>query len=564
MAASIPNDFIDELLNRIDIYDVVAPRVSLKKAGKDYAGLCPFHNENTPSFTVSQQKQFFHCFGCGQSGSAISFLMEFEGLDFVDAVKDLAEQAGVEVPLKQVNKQHQHDRNNLYATTEKVTRIYQQQLKNNSPVIDYLKNRGVDGQTCKTFQIGYAEDRWDGISKRFDVAQQNLLDRCGLLSHSNHKSYDKFRNRLMFPIHDRRGRVIAFGGRAVDEDQQPKYLNSPETDLFHKGQELYGYHLARKHSKDDYVIVVEGYMDVVALHQHGIKNAVATLGTATSSQHISLLFKTWPKVVFCFDGDRAGQKAAEKALLTALPLYLDDKIIEFLFLPEDQDPDSYVNQQGSDKFLQHVNKAQPLSQFLLETISRGIDLQTLDGKAQLHERAKDYLKQLPTGAFRQIMQDKVAQISGITMQSRQRMTNRQQSNSTHLNPMRRLLALILNKPDLCEQIPEDLEFNLLPYKGTEIINKVIEIQAGYPQINSAALLEHFRDSNYVSNLNRLMTVYGHMDTSELASEMADLVEHLEQLTTSAKINQLREKQMQGGLTDPEKQQLVALLTKKIK
>jgi len=564
VAASIPNDFIDDLLNRIDIYDVVSPRVSLKKAGKDFSGLCPFHNENTPSFTVSQQKQFYHCFGCGKSGSAIGFLMEFEGLDFVDAVKDLAQQAGVEVPLIQVNKQRQHERNNLYAVTEKVTRIYQQQLKNNRKIIDYLKNRGVDGKTCQTFQIGYAEDRWDGISKRFADDQQDLLDRCGLLSHSNHKSYDKFRNRLMFPIHDRRGRVIAFGGRAVDDEQQPKYLNSPETDLFHKGQELYGYHLARKHSNEDYVIVVEGYMDVVALHQHGIKNAVATLGTATSSQHIALLFKTWSKVVFCFDGDRAGQKAAEKALLTALPLYLDDKIIEFLFLPEEHDPDSFVNQQGQNEFLKQLTTAQPLSQFLLDTISKGINLKTLDGKAQLHERAKDYIKQLPAGAFRQIMQEKVSQISGINQQNRTNVRRRQQAKNSHLNPVRRLLALILNKPDLCQEIPKDLELSLLPYKGAEIINKVIEIQAGYPQINSAALLEHFRDSDYISNLNRLMIVYGHMDEVELTSEMTDLIDHLEQLATTARINQLREKQLQDGLTTQEKQQLIALLTKKIK
>ena len=563
MAASIPNDFIDDLLNRIDIYDVVSPRVNLKKTGKDYSGLCPFHHENTPSFTVSQQKQFYHCFGCGESGSAIGFLMAFEGLDFVDAVKELAQQAGVDVPMQQVNKQRQHDRNNLYAITEKVTRIYQQQLKNNTTIIDYLKSRGVDGQTCKTFQIGYAEDRWDGISRRFPE-QQQALDRCGMLSHSNHKSYDKFRNRLMFPIHDRRGRVIAFGGRAVDADQQPKYLNSPETDLFHKGRELYGYHLARKHSKEDVVIVVEGYMDVVALHQHGIKNAVATLGTATSKDHIALLFKTWPKVLFCFDGDRAGQKAAEKALLTALPLYLDDKIIEFLFLPDGQDPDSFVNEQGETAFRQRMQQATALSQFLLDTISRGIDLKTLDGKAQLHERAQDYLMQLPEGAFQQIMQDKVAQMSGINPSKRPRIQRRQHSTGGQLNPMRRLLALLLNKPDLCEQIPTDFEFTRLPYKGAGIINKVIEIQAGYPQINSAALLEHFRDSDYVSKLKQLMVVYDHMDDAELDSEMADLIAHLDQLITTAKINHLREKQLQDGLTDREKQQLVTLLTKKIK
>jgi len=245
-------------------------------------------------------------------------------------------------------------------------------------------------------------------------------------------------------------------------------------------------------------------------------------------------------------------------------LYLDDRIIEFLFLPEDQDPDSYVNEKGHDAFSQKLQTATPLSQFLLETISQGIDLQTLDGKAQLNERAKDYLNQLPQGAFRQIMQDKVSQISGIAPQSRPRINKQQPSMSGQLNPMRRLLALILNKPDLCQRIPADLEFKLLPYKGAGIINKVIEIQAGYPQINSAALLEHFRDSDYVSSLNRLRVVYDHMDEAELNSEMEDLIAHLEQLTTTAKINHLREKQLQGGLTDQEKQQLVALLTKKIK
>jgi len=564
VTASIPNEFIDDLLTRIDIYDVVAPRVSLKKAGKDYAGLCPFHNENSPSFTVSQQKQFFHCFGCGKSGSAIGFIMDFEGLDFVDAVKVLAEKAGVDVPLKNVNKDYS-ERNNLYAVTEKVTRIYQHRLKSNNKIIDYLKNRGIDGSTCQTFQIGYAEDSWDGLLSRFPHDQHEILDKCGLISHSNQKSYDKFRNRLMFPIHDRRGRVIAFGGRAVDAEQQPKYLNSPETVLFHKSKELYGYHLARKHSQESTILVVEGYMDVVSLHQHGITNAVATLGTATSSDHIRLLFKTWDKVIFCFDGDQAGKNAAKKALNTALPLYLDDKIIEFLFLPNKEDPDSYVKQFGKQGFIEQMQQATPLSTFLLTIMTAHIDIHTLDGKAQLHEQAKNYFKQLPSGAFRRIMQSKVSEITGLQPDaSTTKRPVQKQSLVGPLNPMRRLLALVLNIPQLCERIPKTMNPRQLPFKGGEIVHKMIEIQANNPQIKSAALIEHFRADGYVENLTRLMAVYREMNESEMQAEMDDLINHLEQMTTTDQINRLREKQLREGLSDTEKQQLVALLTKKIK
>ncbi len=560
VTGSIPNEFIDDLLNRIDIYDVVSPRVSLKKAGKDYAGLCPFHNENSPSFTVSQQKQFFHCFGCGKSGSAISFIMDFEG----DAVKVLAEKAGIEVPLKNVNKDYS-ERNNLYAITEKVTRIYQHRLKSNTKIIDYLKNRGIDGSTCQTFQIGYAEDSWDALISRFPIDQHEMLNKCGLISHSNQKSYDKFRNRLMFPIHDRRGRVIAFGGRAVDAEQQPKYLNSPETVLFHKSKELYGYHLARKHSKESTILVVEGYMDVVSLHQHGISNSVATLGTATSADHIRLLFKTWDKVVFCFDGDQAGKNAAKKALNTALPLYLDDKIIEFLFLPNKEDPDSYVKQFGQQGFIQQMQQAMPLSTFLLATMSTDIDIHTLDGKAQLHEQSKSYLQQLPGGAFRRIMQSKVSEITGLQPDaSGARRTVHKDTLKGPLNPIRRLIALLLNIPQLCEHIPKEFEAAQLPFKGGEIVHKMIEIQANNPQVNPAAFIEHFRADGYVDNLTRLMAVYREMDETEIRAEMDDLMSHLEQMTTTGQINKLREKQLRDGLSDTEKQQLIALLTKKIK
>jgi len=557
---SIPNEFIETLLDRIDIHDVIGARVQLKKAGKDYSGLCPFHSENTPSFTVSQQKQFYHCFGCGKNGSAIGFMMEYEGLDFVDAVKDLAQMAGMQVPNTGNHADHR-PKTNLFAVTEKTTRVFQQQLKTTPTVIEYLKNRGISGQTCKTFQLGYALKEWDALLKRFDQSEHELLKRTGLSTQNDQqRTYDKFRNRLMFPIQDKRGRVIAFGGRAVEDDQKPKYLNSPETDLFHKSNELYGLHLARKHSNETYVLVVEGYMDVVALHQHGINNAVATLGTATSTQHISTLFKVWDRIVFCFDGDSAGVQAAEKALNTALPLYLDHKTIDFLFLPQGEDPDSFVMQHGKDTFIQKVNHATPLSDFLVQVISHDININSIDGKAQLHEKAKPYLNQLPKGAFKKMMTQEISKVSGMVLTMKQQSkATKPQTNSAGDNPLRKLISLLLNSPHFCENIPDDLKLNRLTFKGIEIIEKIIEIQRHNPQIKAAAMLEHFRDSDYSSYLGHLMRIYDHLNDSQKAMEFEDIINYLNKLTSKAEIERLRNKQMQSGLDSAEKQTLVQLL-----
>jgi DNA primase len=561
--ASIPNDFIETLLDRIDIHDVVGARVQLKKAGKDYSGLCPFHSENTPSFTVSQQKQFYHCFGCGKNGSAIGFMMEYEGLDFVDAVKDLAQLAGMQVPSSASQVGHK-PKTNLYEVTEKATRIFQQQLKTTTMAIEYLKNRGISGETCKTFQLGYALNEWDALLKRFDQSEHELLKRTGLSTQNDQqRTYDKFRNRLMFPIHDKRGRVIAFGGRAVEADQKPKYLNSPETDLFHKGNELYGLHLARKHSSENYVLVVEGYMDVIALHQQGVNNAVATLGTATSSQHISSLFKVWDRIVFCFDGDSAGVQAAEKALNTALPLYLDHKIIDFLFLPQGEDPDSFVMQQGKDAFIQAVSEATPLSEFLLQIISQNINTNSIDGKAQLFEKAKPYLNQLPKGAFKKMMGQQISQISGMTLALNQKpKAQPSEKQAAGDNPLRKLISLLLNSPQFCENIPNDINLSKLSFKGVEIIDKIVEIQRHNPQINAAAMLEHFRDSDYSPYLGHLMRIYDHLDDQQKAMEFEDIIKYLQQLTSKVEIDRLRNKQMQSGLDSSEKQILVQLLRQK--
>lgn len=561
--ASIPNEFIETLLDRIDIHDVVGARVQLKKAGKDYSGLCPFHSENTPSFTVSQQKQFYHCFGCGKNGSAIGFMMEYEGLDFIDAVKDLAQLAGMQVPTTGNQGDHK-PKTNLYAVTEKATRVFQQQLKSAPTVIEYLKNRGISGETCQKFQMGYALNEWDALLKRFDGSEHELLKRTGLTTQNDQqRTYDKFRNRLMFPIHDKRGRVIAFGGRAVEAEQKPKYLNSPETDLFHKGNELYGLHLARKYSNESYIMVVEGYMDVVALHQHEVFNAVATLGTATSAKHISNLFKVWDRIVFCFDGDSAGVQAAEKALNTALPLYLDHKIIDFLFLPEGEDPDSFVMNKGKDAFIQAVKDATPLSDFLLQIISRNININSIDGKAQLNEKAKPYINQLPKGAFKKMMGEQISQVSGMALSVQQKKpTTPTGSKPSGDNPLRKLISLLLNTPQFCENIPKELNLDKLSFKGVEIINKIVEIQRHNPQINAAAMLEHFRNSDYSPYLGHLMRIYDHLDDSQKILEFKDIINYLIQLNSKAEIKRLRNKQMQSGLDSAEKQTLVQLLRQK--
>ncbi len=555
---SIPNEFIDELISRVDIYDVISTRVPLKKAGKDYTGLCPFHNENTPSFTVSQNKQFYHCFGCGKNGSVIRFLMDYEGLDFIDAIKDLAQMVGIEVPVNSNNQKQLHK--NLYAITEKAVRIFRHQLKEHQVVLDYLKKRSISEQTAQLFQIGYALNLWDGLMKRFHSNEHSQLLESGLTTSNDHgRVYDKFRHRLIFPIHDRRGRVIAFGGRAIDANQQPKYLNSPETPLFHKSNELYGFHLARKHSKNNYVLVVEGYMDVVALFEHGVKNAVATLGTATSEQHLKNLFKVWDNIVFCFDGDNAGRQAAAKALFTALPLYLDHQTIRFLFLPQGHDPDSYINQHGSESFQKLIDQATPLSDFLLDHLSQGVDVDSIDGRAKLFHMAQNPISQLPQGAFKQMMMQRVSQ---ITQQQFQLAATQPQRNSVQIenSPVKKLVSLLVDQPSLHKLVPKEFKFVEFDYKGVALIDKIVEICRLCPQIGSATLIESFRDESVYDYLVPLARQYNHLDDKQKYNEFKDIITYLQKRARQSQIDSLRERQMKYGLTQQEKQQLVSLLT----
>ncbi|HEU4621956.1 MAG TPA: DNA primase [Burkholderiaceae bacterium] len=412
----IPQGFITDLLHRVDIVEIVGRYVQLKKGGANFLGLCPFHNERSPSFTVSPSKQFFHCFGCGASGNAIGFLMEYSGLSFPEAVEELAQGAGLSVPREQ-NGPSQHERVQQRAESVALTDVlakaaqyYREQLRGSPRAIEYVKNRGLTGEIARRFGLGYAPDRWDALNGAFSNYAAPELVRAGLVisKEDENKRYDRFRDRIMFPIRNTRGDVIAFGGRVLDRGE-PKYLNSPETAVFQKGSELYGLFEARQAIRErGYVLVVEGYMDVVALAQLGFANAVATLGTACSSTHIVKLLRQTDRIVFSFDGDAAGRKAAWRALEASLSHAADDKLLSFLFLPSEHDPDSFVRERGAEAFEQEVSTAVPLSRFLVDELQRACDVETAEGRARLIHDAVPLLKSLPDGALRMQLVESIA------------------------------------------------------------------------------------------------------------------------------------------------------------
>ena len=401
MAGRIPQAFLDDLLERVDIVEVIDRRVKLRKSGKNYTARCPFHEEKTPSFSVNPDKQFYYCFGCGAGGNALGFLMDYENLDFPRAVEALAGSAGLEVPREptrgaQDDPEREQSNKALYALMEEVATYYRRQLRQHpqaSRAVTYLKQRGLTGEIAKQFDLGFAPPGWDNLLKALGntPAQQTLLKDSGMLvENEDGKLYDRFRDRVVFPIRDQRGRVVAFGGRVLGDDK-PKYLNSPETGIFHKGRELYGLFQARQaNRKLERLLVVEGYMDVIALAQHGISNATATLGTATSKTHLERIYRLCPEVVFCFDGDEAGRKAAVRALEAALPCMEDGRQARFLFLPEGEDPDTMVRGGGAEHFQELVRNAMPLEQFLFESVAEGLDTSSMDGKARLSKQALPY------------------------------------------------------------------------------------------------------------------------------------------------------------------------------
>jgi DNA primase len=416
----IPPSFITDLLARVDVVEVVGRYVQLKKGGANFMGLCPFHNEKSPSFTVSPTKQFYHCFGCGAHGTAISFLMEYQGMSFPDAVEDLARNAGMVVPREtHINPQEaQRRKDERMALTEvllKAAQYYKNELRGARRAVEYLKGRGLSGEIAAKFGLGYAPDDWQGLARAFENYETRELDEAGLVIHKeeDEKRYDRFRDRIMFPIRNIKGEVIGFGGRVIDQGE-PKYLNSPETPVFNKGSELYGLFEARQAIRErGYVLVTEGYMDVVALAQLGFPNAVATLGTATSGIHVQKLLRQTDHVVYSFDGDAAGRRAAWRALESALPFAADDKRISFLFLPAEHDPDSFIREQGAAAFEEQVKQALPLSAFLVRELSERNDTKSAEGRAALLAEAKPLMQQLPAGALRLQVMRLIAQATEL-------------------------------------------------------------------------------------------------------------------------------------------------------
>ena len=505
MAGRIPQHFIDDLLARVDIVDLIDKYVPLKKTGANYAARCPFHAEKTPSFSVNRTKQFFHCFGCGASGNAVGFLMDFSHLDFVEAIEDLALFAGVEVPRENdkpangaANKDNGID---CYRFLGQVAAFYENCLRveeSGKQAVAYLKSRGIGDQLAKDFMLGYAPDEWRSLTSRFD---QSLLVQTGMAIEKEGKVYDRFRGRVMFPIRDKRGRVVGFGGRVLD-DAVPKYLNSPETMVFHKGKEVYGlYELLQKDGKPKRILVVEGYMDVIALAGHGIHYAVATLGTATSQAHLDLLFRFSSELVFCFDGDNAGRDAAWRAMEPAFGALKEGRQIRIMLLPQQHDPDSLVRAEGAENFAERLLQSQALSDYFFSYLSIGLKLNEMEGRSQLVNKAKPYLERLPPSIFRDMM---FARLKGLTQTANLDVSGksaklgrkpvRAPRNNQPIPLPRRVMALLIQHPGLIDKIePNAISWDMLDFQGVELFREMLASILAQRPANTAVLLEHYRE-----------------------------------------------------------------------
>ncbi len=549
--ARIPDAFIDDLLARSDIVEVVGARVPLKKQGREYSARCPFHDERSPSFTVSPTKQFYHCFGCGAHGTAISFLMKYDRLEFLDAVEELAKRAGMEVPRETAQKAANPETQSLFNALEAASRFFQKQLSSSDTARGYLESRGVDEDTRERFGIGYAPEGFSALKDALgtDARRMQLLEKAGMFSRNERGHvYDKFRHRIMFPIHDRRGRVIAFGGRVLSKDDAPKYLNSPETPLFHKGRELYGlWQVRQANQKIARLIVVEGYMDVIALFQAGLPEAVATLGTATTPEHAELLFRNAPDVVFCFDGDAAGRRAATRAMESVLPRMKDGRQAFFLFLPEGEDPDSLVRAEGTAGFEARLRDATPLSKFFFDELSSDVQLHTLEGKGRLAERAKPLLAQIPDGAFGDLMQARLTELTGVGARVSTPQTH-VPVHRAHSRPdpspapkrslVRSAITLLLQQPSLGLEAAIPYVFAGLRQPGVELLTELLDVVQTRPDISTGGLLELFAGREEAASLQKLAGISLPGETASWQAEFDDVLAQLEKQTLQQRIDDL--------------------------
>lgn len=587
MAGKIPEKFIDDLLARVDIVDVIDARVPLKKAGKNYKANCPFHEEKTPSFTVSQDKQFFHCFGCGAHGSAIGFLMDYEHMSFPEAVRDLAQRAGVEVPQSTFTHTQPDVTAPLIDVLTQADQFYRRMLREHPQAqnaIDYLKRRGLTGEIAADFGLGFAPEGWDLLLKAVgnnDSTRDSLLSAGLLVKKDNGGFYDRFRNRVMFPIHDARGRLIGFGGRVLDSGE-PKYLNSPETPLFHKGRELYGLYRARDALKrEGRVLVVEGYMDVVALAQFGIDYAVATLGTATTPDHLERLFRHVPEVVFSFDGDRAGRAAAWRALENALPVLHEGRQISFLFLPDGEDPDSLVRKEGAEAFGTRLKSALSLPDYFFQQLAEQVDLNRLDGRARLVDLARPHLAKLRPGVLHQLMLVRLAELSRLPEAQLNHLLSgaprpaapgsgvhrpaagRSSPGGQRPSLVRTAIALLLQNPGLSQLVTDIHDFRALEERpGIGLFLDLLTLLKEREDLKTGSIIEHYRDSEHQPALAKLAAWEHPEHSGDVTAEFRGVLEQLRREARHTLTERLMNKEQLSGLSLEEKAELKRLLAEK--
>ena len=568
----IPRAFIDDLINRVDIVEVVDSRVPLKKKGQDYWACCPFHGEKTPSFKVSPTKQFYYCFGCQKSGNAVGFLMDYDHMEFVEAIESLAGSLGLEIPYEKGSAPPRPDKQQLeplYELLEKCARFYQAALRDTQEAVDYLKNRGISGETARDYGIGYAPPGWTNL----EGDSKMLIDMGMLVSKDQGKTYDRFRHRLMFPIRDRRGRVIAFGGRVINPEDNPKYMNSPESRVFHKGEEIYGLHeMKTAVTNIERIYVTEGYMDVVALAEHGIKTSVATLGTAINNRQIEGLFRICKNLVFCFDGDAAGKKAAWRALEECLASLKEGRLARFLFLPDGQDPDSFVGSQGQQAFEQQVDTASTLTEFLFQTLLDECNVKTPEGRAQFMDRLRPYFAQIPLQSLKDQILAEVESRLGQQIDDRMIRLLGERKTSTseatpklpeqHWTPTRLAINLLLHNPALANGIgtPHELADSDIP--GVDLLLNLLDRIHEEPEISTQNLLDRFKDDPHESHLYKLAAMTPETgDDDDFEPMFTDCLQRLQNQYIGLRRSRLIEKMQAGeALSEAEKQEHKKLFT----
>ena len=582
MAGRIPQSFIDELIDRVDIVEVIDARVPLKKKGREYQACCPFHNEKTPSFTVSPTKQFYHCFGCGAHGTALGFLMEYEHMSFPEAIESLAHGLGLDVPYEKgaaPDARQKSQTNSLYDLMREVDQYYQAQLRKHpqaKTAVDYLKQRGLSGEIAKEYGLGFAPPGYDNLIQTMPKSPEleaNLIKAGMRIQKDAGGSYDRFRNRIMFPIRDQRGRPIAFGGRVLGDDT-PKYLNSPETPLFHKGRELYGLYELRKALRNiEKIMIVEGYMDVVALAQFGVRYAVATLGTATTAEHVQKLFRISSTLIFCFDGDRAGRDAAWRAFNNVLPLMREGYQVKFMFLPDGEDPDSFIRQHGKDTFEAEQDKAQGFAEFFFNHLAGQTELGSHEGRARLVELARPHLDKLQPGVYQQMLLNQLAELARIDLGTLGRLMGKAQTAAPTAtrakkvphappSPVRTALTRLLHQPELAQKLSDLGMLRQSEQPGVDLLCTVLELLHAQPNLTCAGILEKLRDpkdgGEHAVHLAKLAQWQPEVESDQLADEFCGAIQSIEQTAHEQRLDALLAKANHARLSDEEKRELQQL------